>query len=80
MKDIKTKLGQSISVAIPLIEEIVDKKHIPICVIGCRVESKKTLYFHFATIDDKPETEEIIYNACKAIVEKFKDKYEINNP
>ena len=79
MKDAKTDLSKKLVIALPLIEEVSAEDCIPVCLIGAKAKSKTEIYFHFATIDDKPETEELLFKACELIVNKLKPKYGTNS-
>jgi hypothetical protein len=79
MKEVKTDLSKKLIIVLPLIEEVSSEDCIPVCLIGAKIKSKETILFHFATIDDKPETEELLFKACELIVDKFKDKYPKTN-
>lgn len=75
IKQPKTRIGQYISLVVPLIEEIVKDKMMPICVLGFAVqEDKKIVRTRFATLND--EHDKVVYQMCKAYYEQAKHKYE----
>lgn len=78
IKNSQTKLGQSLNGVIPLVEEIIKAKSIPICLIGARINNKKEkrIGLYFATMNDSDECEKLVYEAAKVLVAKLKDKYE----
>ena len=78
VKTTTTKLGETLGVVIPMVEEIVKSKTVPFCIVGAKINSKKDkkIGLYFSTINDGEEVEELLYNAAKVIVEKYKDKFE----
>ena len=74
MKKTKTDLSKNIELALPMIEEITETGHLPICVIGFSLVGKNKLATIFSTLSD--EHDSIVYEICKQFVSSHSEKYE----
>lgn len=73
MKEIKSELSKKILFILPIVEEITEVNHAPFCLIGVNHDGDKKILFHFATIDNKKVTHNLLYEACKAYIIKFEE-------
>lgn len=63
-KRAKGKLAQNIQAVTPLVEEITDKKVLPLCLIGFSAKRNR-VSAHFATISDDKATLDALAEICK---------------
>lgn len=71
LKETKTKVGQAMIVALPMLEEVVERGLTPMCVIGARVKNKTTIDLCFATLAD--EHDATIYKFCEEFISQYRE-------
>lgn len=71
LKRTKGELAKNIQIVLPLIEELTDRKLMPLCLIGMEVNEKGETEIWVATVSDDKATEDATHEIFKIMHEHF---------